>query len=277
MSVAPHLMLLADHVDLHGARVLDIRAKTGGFLDALRSAFGADVYALPAFEPDRFVIEQHYGIPAVATIDFERFEIPYDGEFDVILSKHMFTHALNPADYFATLRSKLKPGGTAYVYVENDDSMMWQRRKNLIGELKCFHLQNFDARTITRCLRRVGFEPLTVRHVGQSAMAVVARLDPSAQFEPIPEGELAKRREMYARWYDLSLLSMPELVAGGFAPEIPDARQRAIARGDATTTKLGRLRLTRHMRLMHGEGYEELNRRRNGGGARGRLHALLGR
>lgn len=274
MSVAPHLMLLADHVDLRGARILDIRAKTGGFLDSLKKWFAADVYALPAFEPDRFVVEEHYGIPAAGVIDFENFEIPYDGQFDVILSKHMFTHALQPDEYFATLASRLRPGGALYLYVENDDTTMWKRRKNLIGELKCFHLQNFDPRVIARCMRRVGFEPLTVRHVAQSSMAVVCRLDPSAaeRYEPIGAEELRERQKMYERWYDLSILSLPESLNGAFAEELGAARERALKRGDAAT-RFGRFRVTKPLRLMHGGGYEELARR--GNGTRSRLRTLV--
>jgi SAM-dependent methyltransferase len=274
MAVAPHLMLLAQHADLRGARVLDIRAKTGGFLEALRSWFGAEVYALPAFEADRFVTQEAYGIPADGLIDFENFKIPYDGQFDAILSKHMFTHALHPDEYFATLASRLKVDGTLYLYVENDDATMWKRRKNLIGELKCFHLQNFNPPTIARCMRRVGFEPLTVRHVSQSSMAVVCKLDPSApsRFKRIDSDELKSRIDMYERWYDLSLLSLPGLLGSAFASEIATARERALRRGDATS-RFGRVRVTRPLRLMHGGGYEELARR--GAGARSRLRTLV--
>ena len=96
ISTADDLTLLASSVDLKGARVLDVRSNAGALLDSLRSWFGADVYALPSFEADKLVIEEHFGIPAAELIDYENFRIPYEGEFDVILAKHMVTHALRP-------------------------------------------------------------------------------------------------------------------------------------------------------------------------------------
>ena len=264
---ALHLDLIAGSMKLpRGARVLEIRSKTGGLLDALRTTVGAEVYALPAFETLQFVIQELYEIPADGLIDFERFDIPYDGDFDLIIAKHMFTHALYPERFFATVRERLRPGGRLYLYAENSDQKMWERGKNLIGEMKAFHLQNFDLPTFARCLRRSGFEPEWVRHVAKSAMACMARPEPSARFEPISSADLDRRRSMYLRWRDLSILSLPGEVRDLFADELGDVRRRAVAQGDAVG--VGPIAIPkRKLRIMHGEGYARLNRGRARAGA----------
>jgi SAM-dependent methyltransferase len=272
-STAPHLVILSSLLDLRGARVLDVRTKTGALLDSLRSWFGADVYALPAFENEQAIIQEGFGIPAVECVDFADFRIPYEGQFDLIVAKHLFTHAVRPERVFEVFRRHLKPGGAIYLYVENDDAAMWERRKNLIGEMKCFHFQNFDIPTLGRALRRQGFEPTFIRHASDaSAVATLARLDPDASFQPLTPDQLRERRDMYERWYDLSVLSLPESLASTFADERPAAAQRALARGDARR-RLGRVMPSRPLRLMHEAGFAERN---NGLGAvHRRLRARL--
>ena len=116
-------------------------------------------------------------------------------------------------------------------------------RKNLLGELKCFHFQNFDLPGFARILRAQGFEPEWVIHLGRSSMSCLARLDPAATYLPIEEQQLADRLAMYERWYDLSVLSLPpEIPRAAFAAELPAIGERAVARGDAAGegARLGR-------------------------------------
>jgi SAM-dependent methyltransferase len=267
-ATAPHLVILSSLLDLRGARVLDIRTKTGALLDSLRTWFDADVYALPAFENEQATIQEAFGIPAVECVDFADFRIPYEGQFDLIVAKHLFTHAVRPERVFEVFRQHLKPGGAIYLYVENDDAEMWTRRKNLIGEMKCFHFQNFDVPTFGRCLRRQGFEPEFIRHMGDvSAVASLARLDSNTRFEPMTSEQLRERRDMYERWYDLSVLSLPDALATTFERERPAATARALARGDARR-RLGRVRPSRPLRLMHEAGFAGRNSGLSGVGRR---------
>ena len=264
ISTAQDLTLLASSVDLKGSRVLDVRSNAGALLDSLRSWFGADVYALPAFEADQLVIQEHFGIPADRLIDYENFTIPYEGEFDVVLAKHMLTHALRPDAFFAEVKAHLKPGGYLYLYIENDDAAMWGNRKNLLGELKCFHFQNFDLPGFARVLRAQGFEPEWVLHLSGSSMSCLARLDPGARAEPLRPDELDARLELYRRWYDLSVLSLPpEIPSQPFAGELEQIGRRAVARGDATGSG-GAAKPKKRLKLMHEAGYVELNKRLNG-------------
>ena len=263
---AQDLTLLASSVDLRGKRVLDVRSNAGALLDSLRSWFGADVYAMPSFEADQIAIQEFFEIPAEQLIDYENFSIPYEGRFDVILAKHMVTHALRLDAFFAEIRAHLELGGHLYLYLENDDAEMWGNRKNLLGELKCFHFQNFDQATFERVLGAQGFQPEWLVHLGRSSMSCLARLDPAASFEPIDEAALRTRAELYERWYDLSVLSLPpEISRAPFAEELDAIGSRAVSRGDAVRSG-GTIRPAKRLKLMHEDGYVELNRRLAGDG-----------
>jgi SAM-dependent methyltransferase len=260
-SAEPHLDFLSRSLDLRGPRVLEVRSKSGWILDALRRRFRAEPVALPAFQAHLDVAEDVFGIPAAGVLDFEHFEIPCDGGFDLILARHMFTHALDPAALLDTLRANLRPGGHVYLFQENDDARMHKRGKNLIGEMKCFHFQNFDGPTIARCLRYAGLEPLAVHHpTAKSSLAVLARASAEVAAAPIGDSELRERRERYQRWRDLSLLSLPLELRSPFGRQVRSARRRALRRGDATR-RLWRVAPRKPLKLYNSAGYAELNRR----------------
>ena len=60
---------------------------------------------MPIWESQQFVLREVYGIDTSATIDFDRFAIPFDGEFDLVICNHMITHAVRVSDFLATIRS----------------------------------------------------------------------------------------------------------------------------------------------------------------------------
>ncbi|MEA2150684.1 MAG: hypothetical protein QOD69_2514 [Solirubrobacteraceae bacterium] len=240
MASAPLVELLASVGDLRAARVLEIRPKTGGLLDALRRRFGAEPYAMPIFESQAAAIEGVYGIPTSELIDFEQFDIPFDGEFDVIVSKHMFTHVLDPAAFFATLRSRLRPGGLLLLHAEPNDRHAMDRRKSLFATMNPFHMQAFDPPTLERCLRRFGFEPEYSGKLNDNLLCL-ARLDPAARFEPIAPAELRDRIDGYERWRLFSILSLPESSREPYKREWRDLERTAVERGEAARDKLGRV------------------------------------
>ena len=57
-----HLDLLASLVAPKGGRVLEIRPRTGTISDGLRRLFGAEVFTLPIWESQRFLLKAVYGI-----------------------------------------------------------------------------------------------------------------------------------------------------------------------------------------------------------------------
>ena len=259
MQHAPHLDLILSSTPPRGARVLEIRSSTGWLLDVLRRVLDAEVYAMPAFEVQQLIIDEVYGIPSGELVDFARFEIPYDGQFDLIISKHMFTHVLEPDRFFAVLRERLRPGGQVYLYVENDDLEIDARGKNLFGEMKCFHFQNFDLPSFARVLRRQGFEPRFVRHVSRASMAALAKVDPATAGTSIDPEELAERVARYRRWRDESVLSLPKRALSLFGDELELVERRALERGYARREPDGRVLPLRKLKLVHEAGYARIN------------------
>jgi hypothetical protein len=176
----------------------------------------------------------------------------------------MFTHALLPGELLDTLRARLRPGGALYLHLENDDARMHERRKNLVGELKCFHFQNCDGPTRERCLRARGLVPETIghAHASKSSLAVLSRAGEPGAFEPMSEAEREERIARYARWHDHSILSLPEPARGAFGGRVRGARRRALREGYAQRKGLRGFELEHQLRVMHGDGYAELNEKR---------------
>ena len=263
MSQGYHFDWLSASVPLAGRRVLEVRSKTGFLLDLLRRYHGAQVFAMPMFESQQFVIEQLYGIPCERRVDFEHFDIPYEGQFDLIITKHLFTHAIHPQAMFQTLRERLAPGGFLYLYAETDDSLKYLKAKNLFGEQKCFHFQNFDLQTFVRCLNWQGFRVVFIRHPkrGDSEMTCLAQADPRVNAAPIARSDLADRLAMYEAWHDGSVLHLPSYVQQIMAGEVEIARtrERQRAEGPSPPFKPGK-----PFKMMHDDGYRAVNEQRHG-------------
>jgi len=229
-----HVNVVGALVPLAGKRVLELRATTGFMLDVLRRRYGAaEVFAMPMSERHALIIDALNPMPT-AMIDFDRLEVPFEGPFDLILARHMLTHALEPGRLWRLLAERIPQGGFVYFYLENDDRFMFEaRRKNLIGEMKAFHFQNFDLDTLARMLRFNGFEPTFIRHPrpGKSEMVCAARRDESARPVPMSGEAFDARLAMYGRWRDLSVLSLPAEAQALFGGEVAAMADRALAAG----------------------------------------------
>ncbi len=262
-----HVNLVSALLPVSGTRVLELRATTGFMLDTLKRGYGAaEIYAMPMSERHALVIEGLNPMP-MAIIDFDRLEIPFEGRFDLILARHMVTHALEPARLWRMLAERLTPGGHVYLFLENDDSaMLRDKRKNLFGEQKCFHFQNFDLPTLAGVLRFNGLDPVFIRHPrpGRSEMVCLAQRNDAVRGTRIAPDRLEARRELYRRWRDLSVMSLPPELQPVFADEINQIRQRALAAGYAVTDRAGRIVPRKALRLMHAEGYARLNEQAGG-------------
>jgi cyclopropane fatty-acyl-phospholipid synthase-like methyltransferase len=243
LSTAPHVELLASLADVRGARVLEIRSKTGALLDALRKWHDADVMAMPIFPSQKAVIEDVYGIPTSGLIDFEHFDIPFEGTFDVIVSKHMFTHALNPLEFLRTVRSRLSPGGRLYLYAEPDDRTAMDRRKSIFATMNPFHQQAFDVDVLKRCLRVAGFDMTFIAHESSNLACLAVAGEP--RLEPISEPVLRRRIEDHARWHEYSVLNLPKASRHLYAAEWDAIERSALQHGVAERDERGRVRLSK--------------------------------
>jgi SAM-dependent methyltransferase len=238
-----HTDILGTLLEPRGARVVEVRSRAGTILDGLRRAWGADVYAMPIWESQQFLLRELFGITTSPLIDFEHFQIPFDGTFDLIICNHMFTHALIPRDFFAELRRKLKPGGHIYLYTEPDDAEFLAGNQSMFATLNPLHMQAFDQASLVRALAANGFETVFIkgRHLHH---LVLARLTGSPPVRtPMTNRQREARVESYRNAFDRAVLSVDEQLRPRVAAEWTGAVERAVAAGVAEYDEKGRLRL----------------------------------
>ena len=238
-----HTDIISSLIEPRGARVVEVRSRAGTILDGLRRAWGATVFAMPIWESQQFLLEELFGITTSTLIDFEHFRIPFDGEFDLIICNHMFTHSVRPRDFFAELRRKLKPGGHVYFYMECDDAEFLAGNQSMFATLNPLHMQAFDQASFVRGLAANGFETVFIkgRNLHHLALARLASTPPT--MKPIGGQQRDARVEAYRQAFDRAVLGVDEALRPRVAAEWPGAVERAVASGVADYDERGRLRL----------------------------------
>jgi len=238
-----HTDIIGSLIEPRGARVVEVRSRAGTILDGLRRAWGAQVYAMPIWESQQFLLRELFQIETSSLIDFERFAIPFEGAFDLIICNHMFTHALRPRDFFAELRRKLKPGGHIYLYHEPDDVEFLAGNQSMFATLNPLHMQAFDQASVVRALAANGFETVFIKGRNLHHL-VLARLPEDAPvMTPMTDRQLKSRLDSYRQAYDRAILGVDEHLRPRVAGEWSGAVERAIAAGVAEYDEKGRLRL----------------------------------
>lgn len=248
LLVAQHVELLGSLLTLNHARVLEIRSRTGAMLESLRRLYGASVYALPMFESHQEIVRGLYGIPADALVDFERLRIPYDGPFDVVISNHMLTHAVQPEDLLDTVSAALAPGGHLYLYNEMDEAEIMELDQSMFKLMNPFHMQIFSPTSLVRALAARGFEVVFLTHTDPVHMVCLARKAAPVR-EPMPTSERNRRLGLYATARDLAILLVPEERRQLFAAEWNQVLERATRAELVRIDGRGRVRLNVERRL----------------------------
>jgi SAM-dependent methyltransferase len=243
MENSTHTDIIGALLAPRGARVLEVRSRAGTILDGLRKAWGADVFAMPIWESQQFLLREMYGITTSDLIDFEHFEIPFDGPFDLIITNHMFTHVLQPQAFFAALRRRLKPGGHIYLHNEPDDVEFLAGKQSMIATLNPLHLQAFDQASIVRGLAANGFETVFLKRRNLAHVLLARMLPEPPAFQPMGEREQRTRINAYQRAFDRAVLGMDESRRSRVAAEWPAIVERAVARGVAEYDERGIVRL----------------------------------
>jgi SAM-dependent methyltransferase len=237
-----HTDIIGSLIEPRGARVVEVRSRAGTILDGLRRAWGAEVFAMPIWESQQFLLRELFGITTSPLIDFEHFAIPFDGEFDLIVCNHMFTHALQPRDFFGELRRKLKPGGHIYLYHEPDDVEFLAGNQSMFATLNPLHMQAFDQPSMVRALAANGFETVFIKGRNLHHL-VLARLSGAAAMSPMTSRALGQRLDAYRQAYDRAVLGVDEALRPRVAADWPQTVERAVAAGVAEYDERGRLRL----------------------------------
>lgn len=236
-----HIDIIGTLANPRNGRVLEIRSRAGTILDGLRRAYGADVYAMPIWESQQYLLQKVYGIHTSGLIDFERFQIPFDGPFDVIVSNHMFTHVLRPGEFFAELHRKLKPGGYIYLHNEPDAAEFLEGKQSMLATLNPLHMQAFDQRSLVRALAANGFETVFVK--GRNFAHLCLARAAGTEMHAMDERERDARIDAYRRAFDRAVLATDPHVRPRVAAEWPRAVERAVAAGVAEFDERGQLRL----------------------------------
>jgi SAM-dependent methyltransferase len=245
MSNSVHVELLGSLIPLAKPRVLELRPRLGSIGAALKRLYGADVYGMPLFDGQQFLIEETYGIPATHKIDYEGFSIPYEGQFDLIIANHMFTHSVRPRAFFDTVRDRLNPGGHLYLYNEPDEQDFLEDGKSMFNSLNAFHLQTFNGASLARALEATGFETVFVTHHGGNLIALGRKTSTLQPWRRMPDEERERRTHAYQKARDIAILRLPDRLRGHFAAEWDAVVERAVSTGLADFDERGRLRLVK--------------------------------
>lgn len=247
LASSMHVELLGSLLPLHpgqSPRVLEIRSRLGSICAMLQRLYGADCAAMTLFENQRFLIQEVYGFPASCPIDFDDFNIPFDGRFDLIISNHMLTHSVRPREFLATVRERLVPGGYLYLYQEPMEGEFLERGKSMFNTLNPFHLQTFNQPSAVRAIEANGFKVIFCAVREDLFLALAQAIDPpNDSWERMSESERSRRRSAYRAANDTAILRVPEHLRAPFANHWDAIVERSLANGAAIRTKDGRIRV----------------------------------
>ena len=244
MENAGHVDLLGTLLNLRGARVLGVRPRAGTILEGLRRHYGADVHAMPIWESQQFIIQELYGIPSSSLIDFDRFQVPFDEPFDLVVCNHMFNHAVRLDEFLAAVRGALRVGGHLYLYNEIDDSEFLNGGQSMIATMNPLHVQATDRPSLVRALAAAGFQPVFVKGRNKRSVCLVRKTEPG-EWTPIPDDERRRRIAAYGRARDRAVLKAAVHLRPRFADVWPATVERAVATGVARFDDRGELRIVK--------------------------------
>ena len=241
---AGHVDILGSLLEPRGARVLEVRPRAGTILESLRRHYAAEVYAMPIWESQQFILRELYGIQTSELIDFDNFAIPFDEPFDLIVCNHMFNHAVRLDRFLAEIRTALKPGGYLYLYNEIDDSEFLNRAQSMIATMNPLHLQACDRPSLVRALTASGFEPVFVKGRDKRKFCLMRRVE-ALDWTPVSPAHLEKRIDLYRRARGRAVLRVPEPVRSRFSDVWSVTVERAVASGVARFDDEGQLRIVK--------------------------------
>ena len=247
LSNSRHVELLGSLLELRAPRVLEIRSRMGSILAGLQRLYGAEVFAIPMFTNQQFLIQEVYGIPAASCLDFDQFTIPYEPPFDLVIANHMLTHIVRPKQFLDTLRSSMRRGGHLYLYNEPLEEEFLHHEKSLFNTLNAFHMQTFDPPSLTRVLNANGFEVIYFARERMNIVCLARKAEDPIDWAPMTDSQRSRRRTAYRVAHDLSVLLLLEHARHRFARDWPATLERAQRAGTVAPDAKGRLRIMRRI------------------------------
>jgi SAM-dependent methyltransferase len=238
-----HVDILGALLHPRGARVLEVRSRSGAILDGLRRAWDARVFAMPIWESQQFILRDILDIPTSELIDFERFAIPFEEPFDLIVCNHMLTHALDPAAFLAEVRRCLAPGGHLYLHGEPDDAEYLDGNQSMFATLNPLHMQAFDQASLMRMLDANGFATVFVKARNLHHLLLAKPTGAAGAMSPMRDREREERLDRYHGAFQRAVLGVDEAVRTRLAGRWAEAVEGAVASGVARYDERGQLRL----------------------------------
>jgi SAM-dependent methyltransferase len=96
-------------------RVLDVATGTGYGAHIVRKQGAADVVAVDREQAALDYAAQRYGTDGLRWVRADAYALPFDAEFDVVVSFETIKHLRDPEQFVRECRRTLKPGGTFLV------------------------------------------------------------------------------------------------------------------------------------------------------------------
>jgi SAM-dependent methyltransferase len=246
LASSMHVEILGSLLPLRSPRVLEIRSRLGSISAMLQRLYGATSAVMTLFENQRFLIEEVYGFPAASPIDFDAFSVPFEGRFDVIVSNHMLTHSVRPAEFLAAVRERLTPGGYLYLYNEPLEGEFLDRGKSMFNTLNPFHLQTFNQPSAVRALEANGFQVVFCTARDDLFLALAQAADaPDTNWERMHDSERSRRRSAYRIANDTAILRVPAHLRAPFARDWDAIVERSVSAGLARRAKDGTVKVNR--------------------------------
>jgi 2-polyprenyl-3-methyl-5-hydroxy-6-metoxy-1,4-benzoquinol methylase len=184
-----------------GLAVLHVRCDGGTLLARLRDGWNVSgLYGLDYFDSNIRYATEVLNIAQVAKLD-GRCLIPFGRRFDLIISNHMLTHALEPRSFLATLWELVKPDGVVFFYNENDHELLLDTKRELLaGGINAFHKQLFTELSLANVLRRAGFAFDAIQRRGAWLEVLTTPTLTGAATPKGEPGEIARLHAMFVAW-----------------------------------------------------------------------------
>lgn len=164
-AYAPLVKVIEKHRPMAGAKLLDVGANTGVFLDLVRR-LGADPYGLEPSTEATAIANARFDLNIQNEV-ISGIDAP-DEYFDIITMWDVVEHLYDPLSDLATLLPKLKPGGCIFIAthdINNNFCKLLGKRNPL---LMYQHFHHFSPSTLNAALELAGYEPAGMDHYYKS-------------------------------------------------------------------------------------------------------------
>lgn len=157
--------LMQKFASLDGARLLDVGANTGVFLNLMRE-YTSDYSGIEPSEEAVKVAKVEFGLEVENSVVADA-TLP-DGTYDLITMWDVVEHLYDPLMDTATLFNKLKPGGMVFITTHDVDSFLAKVTKKNYPMFMYQHFYHFSPKTLSKMMVKNGYEVLGVRYFNKT-------------------------------------------------------------------------------------------------------------